>query len=229
MTPKTTPKVTADWSLSDRALNLAAGSSGVGIFVTRFALVVVLVWIGSLKAFPYEAEGIVPFVANSPLGRFFYTAPATEYRHHMNKEGEYVPANHAWHEQNGTYAFAYALGVIIIAFGVMVGLHPWLPKIAALGSFLVILMSFSTLSFLLTTPECWVPSLGGGEHGVPYLAGPGRLVLKDIIMMGAAITTMANSAKVSVRGNHVIPKLFHPQPVQPPLSVLRYLDAYKPE
>jgi uncharacterized membrane protein YkgB len=59
----------------------------------------------------------------------------------MNREGTLVPANRGWHERNGTYRFAYALGSVIVAYGVMIALNPWLPRIAALGSFLVVLMS----------------------------------------------------------------------------------------
>jgi uncharacterized membrane protein YkgB len=40
-----------------------------------------------------------------------------------------------------------------------------------LGSLLLILMSFTTLSFLMTTPEVWVPALGVAAHGFPYLSG----------------------------------------------------------
>jgi uncharacterized membrane protein YkgB len=78
-------------------------------------------------------------------------------------------------------------------------LHPWLPQAAAVGSFLVFVMSFVTLSFLVTTPECWVPSLGDAQHGFPYLSEAGRLVIKDVIMMGAALVTMADSAKAYLR------------------------------
>jgi reactive chlorine resistance protein C len=60
-------------------------------------------------------------------------------------------------------------------------------------------MSFVTLSFLVTTPECWVPPLGDAQHGFPYLSGAGRLVVKDAIMMGAALVTMADSAKAYLR------------------------------
>src|SRR5580704_9647712 len=132
---------------------LAARLDRVGLTVTRIGLVVVLVWIGSLKIERYEDEGIVPFVANSPFMSFFYQQPAGEYRQHMNREGELVPANRDWHERNGTYLFAYGLGSVIVAYGVMIALHPWLPRVAALGSFLVFGMSFVTLSFLITTPE----------------------------------------------------------------------------
>ena len=181
------------------AFAFAASLDRAGIILTRIGLVVVLVWIGSLKVFVYEDEGIVPFVANSPFMSFFYQQPAGEYRHHMNKEGELVPANREWHQRNGTYLFAYGLGSAIVAFGILIALHPFLPAVSAIGSFLVFAMSFVTLSFLITTPECWVPALGSSEHGFPLLSGAGRLVVKDAIMAGAALVTMADSAKAYLR------------------------------
>ena len=180
-------------------LESAARLDRVGISMTRIGLVVVLVWIGSLKVYRYEDEGIVPFVANSPVMKFVYRQPAGEYQRHMNREGELVPANREWHVRNGTYLFAHGLGSVIVALGVMIALNLWLPRIAALGSVLVVLMSFTTLSFLITTPECWVPPLGSPEHGFPLLSGAGRLVVKDAIMMGAALVTMADSAKSALR------------------------------
>ncbi len=183
----------------NKLFELAARLDRVGLTVTRIGLVVVLLWIGGLKVFAYEDEGIVPFVANSPFMSFFYRQPAGEYRQHMNREGELVPVNRAWHEQNGTYWFAYGLGSVIVLFGVLIALHPWLPRVAAIGSFLVFVMSLVTLSLLVTTPEAWVPPLGSPEHGFPLLSGAGRLVIKDAIMMGAALVTMADSAKAYLR------------------------------
>jgi uncharacterized membrane protein YkgB len=178
---------------------LASRADRLGVAVTRLGLIVVLLWIGGQKVTRFEADGIVPFVANSPFMSFFYAHPAPEYRQHMNREGEVVPANRAWHESNHTYLFAYGLGAVIVAYGLMIAAHPWLPRVAAAGSFLVFVMSFVTLSFLVTTPECWVPDLGGPEHGFPLLAAPGRLVVKDAIMMGAALVTMADSARAYLR------------------------------
>jgi uncharacterized membrane protein YkgB len=174
---------------------LASRADRLGVAVTRLGLVVVLLWIGGQKVCRIEADGIVPFVANSPFMSFFYAHPAPEYKQLMNKEGEVVPINRACHEGNHTYTFAYALGAVIVAYGLMIAAHPWLPRVAAVGSFLVFVMAFVTLSFLVTTPECWVPDLGGPEHGFPLLAAPGRLVVKDAIMMGAALVTMADSAR----------------------------------
>jgi uncharacterized membrane protein YkgB len=186
-------------STFNKVFEIAARMDRAGVILARVGLVVVLVWIGSLKVFRYEAEGIVPFVANSPFMSFFYQRPVSEYRKHMNREGELVPANRQWHQQNATYLFAYGLGSGIVFYGVLIALHPWLPRVAAAGSFMVFVMSFVTLSFLITTPECWVPSLGSPEHGFPLLSGAGRLVIKDIIMAGAALVTMADSAKSYLR------------------------------
>lgn len=186
-------------NIFDGLLKWVASLDRVAEGVTRIGLVVVLVWIGGLKVFVYEDEGIVPFVANSPLMSFFYHEPAGEYRKHMNREGELVVANREWHQRNGTYQFAYGLGSVIVAYGVMIALNPWFPRVAAIGSFLVFVMSFVTLSFLITTPECWVQPLGSPEHGFPLLSGSGRLVVKDAIMMGAALVTMVDSAKAYLR------------------------------
>jgi len=178
-----------------RALILASGANVVGMRLLRFALVVVLVWIGGLKFANYEADGIVPLVANSPLMSFFYHYPAPDYREHMNREGELKPANREWQVSNGTYAFAHVLGCVIVAIGLMIACYGFAPGIAAVGSFLLILMSFTTLSFLITTPEAWVPALGDSAHGFPYLSIAGRLIIKDVIMLGAAVVTMAEAAK----------------------------------
>ena len=181
-----------------RLFEMASRLDKVGATVTRVGLIVVLLWIGGLKAFRYEADGIVPFVANSPFMSFFYADPDT-YKSHMNPEGALVPANREWHEQNRTYEFAWGLGAVICLYGSLIALHPILPQAAAVGSFLVFVMSLVTLSFLITTPECWVPDLGDAEHGFPYLSGRGRLDVKDAIMRGAALVTMADSAKIYLR------------------------------
>ncbi|GEL73247.1 DUF417 family protein [Myxococcus virescens] len=177
-------------------LRLAARADRIGMNVLRVGLIVVLVWIGSLKVAEYEADGIVPFVANSPVMSFVYAYDAPEYRQHMNAEGALVPANRAWHEANGTYGFSYLLGGVIVLFGLLIAAHWWRPELGAIGSALVIGMSVVTLSFLVTTPESWVPALGDAHHGFPWLSGRGRLVVKDAIMIGAAIVTMADSARV---------------------------------
>jgi reactive chlorine resistance protein C len=177
----------------------AASLDRFGMGMLRLGLAIVLIWIGGLKFASYEADGIVPLVANSPFMSFLYHHPAPEYREHMNKEGQVVSANQEWNESNGTYPVSYGLGVTIVSLGIMIALYPIWPQVSAVGSFLLILMTLTTLSFLVTTPEAWVPALGDPHHGFPYLSGGGRLIVKDCIMLGAAIVTMADAARAYLR------------------------------
>ena len=158
------------------------------------AILIVFVWIGGLKFTHYEADGIVPFVANSPFMSFFYAKEAPEYKEYKNKEGELVLKNRQWHEANRTYTFSYGLGCLIMSIGILVFLGMFWPKVGIFGELLCIIMTIGTLSFLATTPECWVPNLGSGEHGFPLLSGAGRLVVKDTVILAGAITLLSDTA-----------------------------------
>ena len=83
-------------------LTFTSSLKSFGMKFIRVAILVVFVWIGGLKYFHYEADGIVPFVANSPFMSFFYAKGAPEYKEHKNAEGAFVPENRAWHEANRT-------------------------------------------------------------------------------------------------------------------------------
>ena len=176
-------------------LSFTANLKGLGLKLIRIAILVVFVWIGGLKFTHYEADGIVPFVANSPFMSFFYAKEAPEYKDYKNKEGELVPKNRAWHETNRTYVFSHGLGILIMSIGILVFLGIFTPKIGIFGDLLAIIMTIGTLSFLVTTPECWVPDLGSGEHGFPLLSGAGRLVIKDTVILAGAVTLLSDSAR----------------------------------
>lgn len=163
--------------------------------LTRIGLIVVTVWIGGLKVVAYEAEGIIHFVSNSPFMSWLYNDPGN-YKKHRNPEGALIQANKDWHEMNGTYPAALFIGAIIVIIGIMIALHWISPLIGAIGGIALFAMSFATLSFLFTTPEAWVPNLGDAHHGFPYLSGVGRLVIKDSIMMGAALVVGIDSARI---------------------------------
>jgi uncharacterized membrane protein YkgB len=132
----------------------------VGMHVTRYGLVLVLLWIGGMKFTAYEAEGIRPLVANSPLMGWVYNLLSVT-------------------------AFSSLLGLVEIAIGVLIALRPVWPAGSALGSGLAVGMFLTTLSFLVTTPG-WEPSLGGFPA---VSAMPGQFVLKDIVLLGAALWT----------------------------------------
>ncbi len=169
------------------------------INLIRISVAIVMIWIGGLKAYQYEADGIVPFVANSPLMSFFYSKEAPEYQQYKNPEGQEVAKNIAWHEENGTYTFSILLGIVIVSIGLLNLLGIFLPKIGVIGGLLTFSMSLVTLSFLITTPEAYVPNLGGDFatkfYGFPFLSGAGRLVIKDVIMMATGLIIASDSSK----------------------------------
>lgn len=184
----------------------------------RVAIFIVMAWIGGLKAFQYEADGIVPFVTNSPFMSFFYKhandvsvnnegKTVAQYKLHKNPEGKMVAENIRWHQSNGTYIFSYGLGTIIVIIGLVTLLGIWFPKVGLWGGLLTFGMSIVTLSFLVTTPEVYVPNLGGDlptpHFGFPFLSGAGRLVLKDIIMMAGGLIIASDCAKrIKTTGNN---------------------------
>ena len=118
----------------------------------RIAIFLVMAWIGGLKVCQYEADGIVPFVSNSPFMSFLYhnSSKTTvndkgktvkEYKVHMNKEGEVKPDNIKWHQENGTYVFSIGLGLMICTIGTLVLLGIWCPRVGMLGGLLTFGMS----------------------------------------------------------------------------------------
>ena len=130
----------------------------LGMHVARYGLVIVLLWIGGMKFTAYEAEGIKPLVANSPLMSWVYRV--------MSVGG-----------------FSLLLGVVEITIGVLIALRPVWPLGSAVGSGLATGMFLTALSFLVTTPG-WEPSLGG----FPALSAmPGQFLLKDVVLLGVAL------------------------------------------
>jgi uncharacterized membrane protein YkgB len=182
---------------------LANGQSSF-INLARIAIFIVMAWIGGLKVYQYEADGIVPFVANSPVMSFFYSKEAPEYQQYKNPEGKTVQNNIDWHKENGTYTFAYGLGAFIVSIGILTLMGIWFAKIGLIGGLLTFGMALVTLTFLITTPETYVPNLGGDfatpQFGFPYLSGAGRLVLKDVIMMAAGLICASDSARRVLKG-----------------------------
>ena len=141
----------------------------LGIHVSRYGLVIVLLWIGGMKFTAYEAEGIRPLVANSPPMGWVYRVMSVE-------------------------RFSALLGVIEITVGLLIALRPVWPTGSAAGSGLAAGMFLTTLSFLFTTPG-WEPSLGG----FPALSAmPGQFLLKDVVLLGASLFT-AGEALGAVR------------------------------
>ena len=112
-----------------------------GTHLTRYGLVLVFLWIGGMKFTNYEAEGIRPFVENSPLMSWLYQIFSVS-------------------------QFSAILGVVEIAVGLLIATRPVWPKLSAYSSLAAAVLFVGTLSFIVTTPG-WEPSLGFPALSVP--------------------------------------------------------------
>ena len=192
-------------------LECASNLKSLGYKLIRIAILIIFVWIGGLKFANYEANGIVPFVANSPLMSFFLKDASNkvttdegkvvkEYTLNKVPEGQYNDAKHTWHVENRTYLFSHGLGILIMTIGILVFLGLFSPYLGLVGEVLCIIMTIGTLSFLVTTPEVWVhaspEALAAGEwaNGFPFLTGAGRLVIKDTAILAGAVVLLSDSA-----------------------------------
>src|SRR5262245_58524133 len=141
----------------------------VGRELTRYGLVVVVAWIGFMKFTAYEAEGIRPFVANSPLMSWVYGL--------MSVAG-----------------FSALLGVVEVAIASLIAARPFSPRASALGRALAVGPVLTALSFLVTAPGVWGPSLGG----FPALSAlPGQFLIKDLALLGISLWTFGEAWKAS--------------------------------
>lgn len=155
------------WSNVGVSPRVAEDSAAVletaGRHLVRYGLVLVLAWIGAMKFTAYEAHGIQPLVANSPLMGWLYQVFSVQ-----NVSN--------W------------LGVLEIAIAIMIALRPVSAAVAALGSVLAVGMFLTTLSFLCSTPG-WESSLGFPALAVV----PGQFLLKDIVLLGAAVWSLGEA------------------------------------
>jgi reactive chlorine resistance protein C len=184
-------------------LRVASRGDSVGANLLRIAMAIVFLWIGALKFVPYEADSITPLVAQSPVMEFFYKHPK-EYAQHMTNEGQLVPEQRKWQQANNTYGFSRGLGTLEIIIGLLVLSNFISRNLGLLGGVLTFLTPFVTLSFLITTPETWVPALGDAQHGFPFLSEHGRLIIKDTVILAGGVVIIADSAKRLLRERELL-------------------------
>jgi reactive chlorine resistance protein C len=145
---------------------LTTWSDAAGVFLLRYGLVLTLGWIGAVKFLPYEAEGIVGLVRNSPLMSWMYSV---------------------WSVQ-GT---SNVIGTMEMVTAALIAARPLKPVLSAVGSGLAVIIFLTTLSFLITTPGMW-----DAKYGFPAISAGGFL-LKDVILLGAALWTGAEALRAS--------------------------------
>ncbi len=136
-----------------------------GMTALRLALATNILWIGALKFREYEAKGVEPMISTSPLFSKIY-------------------------EKLGLQKTSNLIGATELAVGAMIAAKPLAPRVSAVGSLGAVGMFSTTLSFLFTMPGVWQEG-----YGKPWLSQSGGFLLKDGVLLGAALLTAAESLR----------------------------------
>ena len=140
-----------------------------GAVTLRYGLVLLILWFGVFKFTPTEAHAIQPLVANSPFLYWLY----------------------AFTDVGGA---SRIIGLAEIAIALLIAARPFSARASAAGSFGAVVMFLTTLSFLVTTPGSW-----GVVDGVPVPTGAGGFLIKDLLLLGAALWTAAEALAASAK------------------------------
>jgi len=141
---------------------------GAAGLLARYGLVVVIGWIGLLKFTSFEANGIQPLVANSPVMNWLYTIFSVQ-------------------------TFSSLLGVVEVTVALLIAIKPVAPKLSAIGSVGAIGLFLATISFLFTTPGVGEASAGG----FLVLSSTGQFLIKDVALLGLSAWTLADALQAA--------------------------------
>lgn len=139
----------------------------IGAVVIRYALVIILLWIGLLKFTAYEAMGVHGHAITSPFLSWLANMMSTQ-------------------------VFSELIGTIEIILGILIAIKPVAPTASYIGSLGSIIMFLITLSFIITDTNVWQSG-----YGFPAVSPAGQFLLKDLLFLGAAIFTAGDAMRAS--------------------------------
>jgi uncharacterized membrane protein YkgB len=133
----------------------------------RWALVVIFLWFGGMKFTAYEANGIAPFLVDSPIMSWL-------------------------HAVCGVRGASRVIGVLELSTAAALVLGAFLPLFSALGAAMSTATYVITLTFLLSTTGVTEATAGG----FPAISAmPGQFLLKDLVLLAASLALFMASVQ----------------------------------
>src|SRR6201985_1237644 len=146
--------------------------------VVRASMVIIYFFFGYQKWFPYEAQGLIPFISNGPLISWMYPV-------------------------FGIQGASWFLGASEWLFGALLFLGFWNKKLGILGAAGSCVTFIMTLTIMPFMPDSWNAAAGG----FPAIQGNEAFLLKDLVLFAASlyllkqdverVTIKTDSAKLS--------------------------------
>ncbi|RQR24051.1 DUF417 family protein [Burkholderia sp. Bp9143] len=131
----------------------------------RWTLVVIFLWFGGMKFTAYEANGIAPFIVNSPIMSWLNTL-------------------------FGVQGASDVIGVLELSTATALIAGAFQPVFSALGAVMSAATYVITLTFFLSTPGV-AQATAGGFPAISAL--PGQFLLKDLVLLAASLCLLVGS------------------------------------
>jgi uncharacterized membrane protein YkgB len=149
----------------------------LGYHVVRASMVIMFLFFGYQKWFPYEATVLIPYISNGPFLSWMYPV-------------------------FGVAGATYFLGAAEWIFGALLFVGFWNKTagiIGAIGSCGSFISTFTILPFM---PGAWAASAGG----FPAMSGTGAFLMKDLILFAASFYLLEQDLiRFQLRNQEVAP------------------------
>src|ERR1700722_14929209 len=126
--------------------------------VVRASMVIIFLLFGYQKWFPYEAQGLIPFISNGPLLSWMYPV-------------------------FGIQGASWFLGVSEWLFGALLFLGYWNKQLGILGALGACVSFIMTISIIPFMPDGWAASAGG----FPAMTGNVAFLMKDVVLFAVSV------------------------------------------
>jgi uncharacterized membrane protein YkgB len=151
------------------SLSIAEKSAGSrwSFALLRWSLVIIFLWFGCMKFTGYEAHGIEPLIANSPIMSWL-------------------------HALFGVQGGSYVIGIIELSTAAALIAGAFNAFASALGAAMSCMTYIITLTFFLSTPGVAAAEAGG----FPAITVPiGQFLLKDLVLLAASVCLLLASIR----------------------------------
>jgi uncharacterized membrane protein YkgB len=149
---------TASSSLVDRLRRSGLLASDIDYHIVRASMVIMFLFFGYQKWFPYEFERLVPFISNGPLISWLYPA-------------------------FGVGGASWFLGVSEWTFGTLLLAGFWDKRLGILGALGSTGTFIATVTIIPFMPEGWDVAAGG----FPAMTGNVPFLMKDVVLLAVSL------------------------------------------
>ncbi|MBK3518532.1 DUF417 family protein [Carboxylicivirga marina] len=135
-----------------------------GQFVLRYGFAITFIWLGLMKLRNSEADYLKQVLSNSSLFSWML---------------QYITS----------YAFSQLIAYLQMAIGLLITLKPVARKVSFWGGFAASVILLISVSTIFSSSIVWE-----ANYGFPELSKHGQSILKDVVLLGAALWCTGDSA-----------------------------------